>query len=149
MASSQILYGLPVSVNKLDDLSTLWDEIAPLGAVIRVLIDHPDQVQLLNEYEKTRPTPRRWSVFVKIDAGYQCVNLFGMWSTFLLTREVERDYHRNIRCSKTCSTLFWPPRSSQYTDFTVTPVNPMLQPPWTRHPSFSQQNYRRLTTQPK
>ena len=74
----QILYGLPVSVNKLDDLSVLWDEIAPLGAAIRILVDHPDQVHLLNEYEKARPNPRRWSIFIKIDAGYQCVNLFGM-----------------------------------------------------------------------
>ena len=91
-----------MSVNKLDDLSALWDEITPLGAVVRILIDHPDQVQLLNEYEKARPNTRRWSVFVKIDAGYQCVNSFDMWST-LLTREVERDYRRNIRCSKTYS----------------------------------------------
>lgn len=92
-----------MSVDKLDDLSALWDEIVPLGAVVRVLIDHPDQVQLLNEYEKARSDARRWSVFVKIDAGYQCVNPLDMWSTLLLTREVERDYRRNIRCSKTYS----------------------------------------------
>ena len=48
-----------MSVNKLDDLSALWDEVAPLDAVIRVLIDHPDQVQLLNEYEEARSNPRR------------------------------------------------------------------------------------------
>ena len=78
MALVQILYGLPLSTNKLGDLSALWDEIAPLGAVIRVLVDHPDQVELLNEYEKARASPRRWSVFVKIDAGNQYARLFGM-----------------------------------------------------------------------
>lgn len=78
MALVQILYGLPLSTNKLDDLSALWDEIAPLGAVIRVLVDHPDQVELLNEYEKARANPRRWSAFVKIDAGNQYVSLFSM-----------------------------------------------------------------------
>ena len=85
MASVQMLYGLPVSANKLDDLSALWDEIAPLGAIIRILVDHIDQVKLLNEYEKARQNPRRWSVFVKIDAGYQCVYLPGTQPALLLT----------------------------------------------------------------
>ena len=89
-----------MSINKLNDLSTLWDEIAPLGAVIRILVDHPDQVQLLNEYEKARPNPRRWSAFVKIDDGSQCVNLLCMWSTPPLMREVERGCHRNVKPSE-------------------------------------------------
>lgn len=99
----QILYGLPISLNKLDDLSALWDEITPLGAVIRILVDHPGQLQLLNDYEKGRSNPRRWSAFVKIDAGSRCVNLLVTFSTLLLTREVEREYHRNIRYSETYS----------------------------------------------
>jgi hypothetical protein len=78
LALLQILYGLPLSANKLDELSALWDEIAPLGAVIRVLVDHPDQLKLLNEYEKARANPRLWSAFVKIDAGNQYVSLFKM-----------------------------------------------------------------------
>lgn len=67
--NSQILYGLPVGINKVEDLSTLWDLIAVDGATVRLLIDHPDQVQFLEEYEKSRQNPRKWSVFVKVDGG--------------------------------------------------------------------------------
>ncbi|THH01788.1 hypothetical protein EW026_g948 [Hermanssonia centrifuga] len=64
-----ILYGLPLPPNKIADLSTLWDDIAPFGATIRILIDHPEQVTFLEAYEAQRANPRLWSVFVKVDAG--------------------------------------------------------------------------------
>ncbi|KAF7300630.1 D-ser-dehydrat domain-containing protein [Mycena chlorophos] len=64
-----ILYGLPVALNKVADLSALWDELAKYGAVVRLMVDHPDQIKFLEEFEKARPNPRRWSVFVKIDGG--------------------------------------------------------------------------------
>ena len=41
--------------------------------VVRVLVDHPSQVRFLEAFESQRQTPRRWSVFVKIDAGGKCV----------------------------------------------------------------------------
>ncbi|KAI0682690.1 hypothetical protein BC835DRAFT_1298348 [Cytidiella melzeri] len=64
-----ILYGLPLPPNKIDDLSKLRDELAPYGAVVRVMVDHPDQVQYLEQYESQRETPELWSVFVKVDSG--------------------------------------------------------------------------------
>ncbi|KAF8227433.1 hypothetical protein L208DRAFT_1366020 [Tricholoma matsutake] len=64
-----ILYGLPVAVNKVADLSALWDNIAIHGGVVRLLIDHPDQVRFLENFESNREHPRRWSVFLKIDGG--------------------------------------------------------------------------------
>ncbi|KIK70951.1 hypothetical protein GYMLUDRAFT_33040 [Collybiopsis luxurians FD-317 M1] len=64
-----LLYGLPVAPNKVADLSHLWDAVAPEGGVIRLLIDHPDQIKYLEECEHERQVPRRWSVFVKIDGG--------------------------------------------------------------------------------
>ncbi|KAG7450551.1 uncharacterized protein BT62DRAFT_943452 [Guyanagaster necrorhizus] len=64
-----ILYGLPIPVNKIEDMSELWDAIVVDGGVMRILLDHPDQVKYLNEFEKQRITPRKWSAFVKIDGG--------------------------------------------------------------------------------
>lgn len=66
---TDILYGLPLPPNKIANLSALWDEVAKYGAVIRVLIDHPDQVKFLEAFENQREKPRQWSVFVKVDAG--------------------------------------------------------------------------------
>ncbi|KAJ7048510.1 putative serine dehydratase domain-containing protein [Mycena amicta] len=64
-----ILYGLPVGLNKVADLSDLWDELVKYGAVVRLMVDHPDQIKFLEEFEKARSAPRRWSVFVKVDGG--------------------------------------------------------------------------------
>ena len=63
----QILYGLPVALNKIDDLSDLWDEVAKSGAIVRLLVDHPKQIEALEEFEKMRAIKRQWSVFVKLD----------------------------------------------------------------------------------
>ncbi|KAH9044455.1 putative serine dehydratase domain-containing protein [Lactarius pseudohatsudake] len=62
-----ILYGLPVAVNKVADLSDLWDEAAKYGAIVRLLVDHPKQIEALNGFENTRFVQRQWSVFMKID----------------------------------------------------------------------------------
>ncbi|KAJ6499690.1 putative serine dehydratase domain-containing protein [Mycena vitilis] len=64
-----ILYGLPVAVNKVADLSDLWDEVAKSGAVVRLMVDNQEQIQFLEEFEKARGSGRKWSVFVKIDGG--------------------------------------------------------------------------------
>lgn len=63
------MYGLPVGINKVADLSDLWDEVAKDGGTVRLLVDHPDQVRFLENFESRREHPRRWSVFVKIDGG--------------------------------------------------------------------------------
>jgi len=65
----QVLYGLPVAINKLTDLSDLWDEAAKDGAIVRLLVDHPRQVEALEDFEKKRTTKRQWSVFVKLDGN--------------------------------------------------------------------------------
>ena len=65
----QILYGLPVAINKVADLSDLWDEVAKDGAILRLLVDHPRQIEALNGFERARHVKRQWSVFMKIDGG--------------------------------------------------------------------------------
>ncbi|PCH33682.1 hypothetical protein WOLCODRAFT_22168 [Wolfiporia cocos MD-104 SS10] len=70
-----ILYGLPVALNKVQDLSSLWEEIAAFDAHLRILIDHPDQVKFLEAFERSRANPRRWSVFIKVDCGHKRAGL--------------------------------------------------------------------------
>ncbi|KAF9475980.1 hypothetical protein BDN70DRAFT_883004 [Pholiota conissans] len=64
-----ILYGLPVAVNKVADLAALRNELEKYGGTVRLLIDHPGQVTFLEEYESRQATPKRWSVFIKINGG--------------------------------------------------------------------------------
>ncbi|KAG5635619.1 hypothetical protein H0H81_010602 [Sphagnurus paluster] len=66
---NDILYGLPVAVNKVQDLSDLWDVMSKDGGIVRLLVDHPEQVRFLEQFETKRSKPRRWSVFVKVDGG--------------------------------------------------------------------------------
>ncbi|KAF9015131.1 hypothetical protein BDQ17DRAFT_1418246 [Cyathus striatus] len=68
-AVTDILYGLPIALNKIADLSKLQDEVAKNGAALRILVDHPQQVQYIDSYEKLKKNPRRWSMFVKINGG--------------------------------------------------------------------------------
>jgi len=70
-----ILYGLPVAINKVADLSALRDSMAVYGGVVRLLIDHPDQVRFLEDFEANSKKPCRWSVFVKVDGGQRRAGL--------------------------------------------------------------------------
>ncbi|KIM33002.1 hypothetical protein M408DRAFT_313285 [Serendipita vermifera MAFF 305830] len=62
-----ILYGLPVSPNKLADLAKLADTMhaESENAKLRLMVDNMVQFQALEAYESNRG----WSVFVKIDHG--------------------------------------------------------------------------------
>ncbi|KAF8898779.1 putative serine dehydratase domain-containing protein [Infundibulicybe gibba] len=64
-----ILYGLPISRNKIADVSAIWDKVAEAGGVVRLLVDHLDQIRSLEEFESKRSKYRRWSVFLKINGG--------------------------------------------------------------------------------
>ncbi|PPQ99604.1 hypothetical protein CVT24_005180 [Panaeolus cyanescens] len=63
-----ILYGLPIAPNKIADLSRLSQEVEKHGGVVRILIDHPDQVRFLEEYNDGQHNTR-WSAFIKINGG--------------------------------------------------------------------------------
>lgn len=60
-----------MAVNKVQDLSDLTKEMGKYGGVIRVMIDHPKQVEFLEEFEKTHGG--KWSAFIKVDGGQKCV----------------------------------------------------------------------------
>lgn len=62
--------------NKIADLSALTDELSAVGASMRILVDHPDQVRVIEAWEATKSSHRRWSVFMKVDCGNLYVSLF-------------------------------------------------------------------------
>lgn len=58
-----------MAVNKIEDLSALWDEVEPYDGVVRLLVDHPEQLRHLAAFEEQRTKSRKWSIFLKLDAG--------------------------------------------------------------------------------
>ena len=60
--------------NKIADLSALTDELSAVGASMRILVDHPDQVKVIEAWESTKTSHRQWSVFIKVDSGNQYVS---------------------------------------------------------------------------
>ncbi|OCB90100.1 hypothetical protein A7U60_g2658 [Sanghuangporus baumii] len=66
---NDILYGMPIAVNKVADIAALSDELAKHNAVLRLHVDHPEQIVALETFESQRPEPRKWSVFIKVDCG--------------------------------------------------------------------------------
>ncbi|KAG1760825.1 hypothetical protein EDD22DRAFT_758979, partial [Suillus occidentalis] len=65
----QILYGFPVGLNKLDDLSALHAEMARCGGTVHILLDHLDLEKFLEEYERAQELPKKWSMFIKMNGG--------------------------------------------------------------------------------
>lgn len=75
---AQLLYGLPLSLAVLSDISALQDRVEPSGGVIRVMIDHERQVDGIHDFERIASRdpsfrPRKWSCFVKINSGGESV----------------------------------------------------------------------------
>jgi len=78
ISSWQILYGLPLAANRLEDLSALRTELDKYGAIVRLLVDHSDQVRFLEEYENQQEKPQRWFIFIKINGGQKYVWFIGL-----------------------------------------------------------------------
>ncbi|KZT37386.1 hypothetical protein SISSUDRAFT_862144 [Sistotremastrum suecicum HHB10207 ss-3] len=64
-----ILYGLPINVHKIPELSKLSEELATQGAKLRIFLDHPGQIEAIVEYVRGADNPRPWSSFIKVDVG--------------------------------------------------------------------------------
>ena len=63
------MYGVPIGINRIADIAALRNELKKHGAVLRLHIDHPDQIHALEAYENSQPTPNPWSAFFKLDCG--------------------------------------------------------------------------------
>lgn len=64
-----ILYGLPIAVNKVEELSSLMESLEESGATMRIIIDHPEQLHFIEQFAQQRPKVQLWSAFLKVDAG--------------------------------------------------------------------------------
>jgi D-serine ammonia-lyase len=63
-----------VAANKVADLAALREQLTLRGAVLRLLVDHLDQIGFLELHEPSLASPQKWSVFVKVDAGGKSVS---------------------------------------------------------------------------
>lgn len=59
---------MPIGQDKIHDLASIQRRIGN-KAVIRVMMDHSRQVELLQEYNKKTGRKEAWAVFVKVDGG--------------------------------------------------------------------------------
>ncbi|RXW19870.1 hypothetical protein EST38_g5992 [Candolleomyces aberdarensis] len=68
LKTHKILYGVPIAKNKIQPLQQLRNEIVPYNGIVRLLLDHPQQVRFLEEAQGEGASTR-WSVFVKVNGG--------------------------------------------------------------------------------
>lgn len=68
-----------MGLNKIADLAELGDILEANGGSVRLIIDNPVQISGLEEFESRKKTGRKWSIFVKVDAG----NGYAEIATFL------------------------------------------------------------------
>jgi D-serine deaminase-like pyridoxal phosphate-dependent protein len=69
MTSNQIMLGIPLPLDRIAELAQVADTLQKHDGHVRILIDHPRQLSFLEEWTKQEAKHRRWSVFVKCDAG--------------------------------------------------------------------------------
>ncbi|EIW70581.1 hypothetical protein TREMEDRAFT_68121 [Tremella mesenterica DSM 1558] len=65
---NDILYAMPVSLDKMEDLHNAQSEVRD-KAVIRLMVDHPTQIEALKNFNERNGLRRKWSVFIKVDGG--------------------------------------------------------------------------------
>jgi len=65
-ADTQILYSMPISIDKLDEIISAQKAMDGKG-VMRLMVDHASQIEFLDAYKQEGAG--RWSVFVKVDGG--------------------------------------------------------------------------------
>ena len=59
---------MPVGEDKIHDIASLQTSIGEKG-VIRLMVDHPAQVEALQRYNDHKGRTMKWVVFVKVDGG--------------------------------------------------------------------------------
>jgi D-serine deaminase-like pyridoxal phosphate-dependent protein len=68
----QILYGMPIALDKLEDAQHLANHLRPLHAQFRIMVDSLTQIQALQQYAQDSGRPESqtpWSVMIKLDGG--------------------------------------------------------------------------------
>ena len=61
---------MPIAVNKIADLAALSEALSVHGSVLRIHVDHVNQISALERYQASEAKqPKKWSAFAKIDCG--------------------------------------------------------------------------------
>lgn len=106
-------------------------ELEKYGAVVKLLVDHPDQVLFLEEYENQQEKPQRWFIFIKINGGQKYARFIDLKVLKLKPLYLSRaGVHRN---SQAFSRSFLVRKPLFSTDFTVMLVIPTGQLHYPRH----------------
>lgn len=59
---------MPISADKLEDINSS-QEIVGKQATIRIMVDHAEQIKILQAFSQKIQRSIKWSVFVKVDGG--------------------------------------------------------------------------------
>jgi hypothetical protein len=59
---------MPIGEDKIHELASLQTSVGD-NAVIRLMVDHPAQIEALQRYNGTKERKMKWAVFVKVDGG--------------------------------------------------------------------------------
>ncbi|KAK6454202.1 putative serine dehydratase domain-containing protein [Scheffersomyces xylosifermentans] len=62
---NDILYSLPVVKSRLEELADLADKVPHF----RLLLDHEEQLRMLADFNRSHPSTKKWSAYIKIDMG--------------------------------------------------------------------------------
>ncbi|WVR06723.1 hypothetical protein IAU60_003755 [Kwoniella sp. DSM 27419] len=65
---NDILFSMPIGADKIPDIDAAQKRIGDRG-VVRLMVDHQAQIELLDEYSERTGRAMRWDVFVKVDGG--------------------------------------------------------------------------------
>ncbi|RSH89097.1 hypothetical protein EHS25_002763 [Saitozyma podzolica] len=63
-----ILYSMPLAASRLEDINDAQSKCGD-KAVIRLMVDHPEQIAALEAFSRRSGRKQRWSVFMKVDGG--------------------------------------------------------------------------------
>lgn len=59
---------MPISADKMEDLNDAQEKVKG-KAVIRVMVDHPEQIEVLGRFSERVGRKEKWSAFIKVDGG--------------------------------------------------------------------------------
>ncbi|OCF38251.1 D-serine dehydratase [Kwoniella heveanensis CBS 569] len=63
-----ILYSMPIGGDKIPDIDAAQQRVGD-KAIVRVMVDHPAQIGLLDKFNEQSGRTLGWGVFVKVDGG--------------------------------------------------------------------------------
>lgn len=70
---TQVLYSMPLPVNLFPELIHSKKMLEQYNARLRVMVDHPSQIQQLEKALAAQGEKGVWSIFLKLDIGTKCV----------------------------------------------------------------------------